>query len=106
MIWYSESIVATRVYEASRPDSKSKLAAKAQTLTIIYGRLREKMEAKIAANTIGTVVGWENKLVQVRVSVMVNDKSKNIDHGFKVDLLEPQKDASILCSRNGCSYFA
>ena len=53
------------------------------------------MEAKIPVNTIGTVMGWENKLVQVRVSITVNDKTKSIDHGFKVDFLEPQKDCML-----------
>ena len=82
----------------SWPVGGSGFPSEAQTISVVHGRLREKMDGKILVNTIGTVLGWENKMVQVRVSCTVHDKTKAIDHGFRVDVLEPQKDACRLCA--------
>jgi hypothetical protein len=64
----------------------------AQTIQVIHGRLRSKVDVKIAADTIGIVKGLVDQLVQVQVTCLVGDKDKSIVHTFKPTILEPQKE--------------
>ena len=69
-------------------------AASMQALSIevSHGRLREKLKVPVAANTIGTVDGILDKMISVKVQVMVKDKKKEVSGLFKPAVLEPQKD--------------
>ena len=78
----------------SHPPSSTCVRNQAKELEVIHGRLRNKIVAKIARNSIGTVKGLsdDGKSVSVTIKVTVDDKQKEVTAYFSADILEPQKD--------------
>ena len=78
----------------SHPPSSTCVRNQAKELEVIHGRLRNKIVAKIARNSIGTVKGLsdDGKGVSVTIKVAVEDKQKEVTAYFSADILEPQKD--------------
>lgn len=64
----------------------------AEVVEIVHGRLRAKKKVTIPVNSIGTVIGFHDRMVIVRVKITVTDKPKDVDMPFKAELLEVQKD--------------
>ncbi len=64
----------------------------ATDIETIHGRERKKTVAHIAVNTVGEVVGFVEKKIEVKVIASIAGKDKTLVSKFASELLEPQKD--------------
>jgi hypothetical protein len=70
------------------------LLSEAVPILVTHGRLKEKIKVTVPRDTEGTVEGYEDKMVQVKLEVVVKEKSKEVTAKFEATVLEPLKEDS------------